>query len=178
VTPEILVIAVFRIALSLPVLRWPLAGALLAIGADLADLLLRDVLDLGGVGDYQALDKWLDQVYLATFLIVALRWSGPPRTIAIVLYAWRLVGFVLFELTGERTLLLVFPNVFELWFLLVVVSGPARVATWPPVGLATAVLVLTAGKEVQEWALHGARLFDGISSTQFLELVWQRLTGG
>jgi hypothetical protein len=178
VTPEILIIAVVRIAASLPVLRWPLAGAILAIAVDLGDLLLRDLLDLGGVGDYQALDKWLDQVYLATFLIVALRWQGAPRTIAIGLYAWRLVGFILFELTGERSLLLVFPNVFELWFLLVVVAGPARVATWSPVRLALVVLVLTGIKEIQEWALHGARLFDGISSIEFLELLRERLSGG
>ena len=177
-TPEILIIAAVRIAASLSVLRWPLAGALLAIGADLGDLLLRDLLDLGGVGDYQAFDKWLDQVYLATFLIVAVRWSGPPRTIAIVLYSWRLVGFVLFELTGERTLLLLFPNVFELWFLLVVVAAPERVAGWSVARLAVGLLALTALKELQEWALHGARLFDGISSTEFLQLVWQRLTGG
>jgi hypothetical protein len=60
VTAEILVIAAIRIAGSLPVLRWPLAGGILAVLVDLSDLLLRDVLDLGGVGDYQALDKWLD----------------------------------------------------------------------------------------------------------------------
>ena len=129
-TPEIFVIAVIRIAASLPVLRWPLAGGVLAILADLSDLLLRDALDLGGVGDYQSLDKWLDQVYLATFLIVALRWAGPARSIAVALYAFRFVGFVLFELTGERMLLLVFPNVFEFWFLLVAAVGPARVADW------------------------------------------------
>lgn len=177
-TPEILVIAAIRIAASLPVLRWPLAGAILAITADLGDLLLRDVLDLGGVGDYQAFDKWLDQVYLAAFLVVALRWHGPARTIAMVLYAWRLVGFVAFELTGERAVLLVFPNVFELWFVLVVAIGPERVAAWSGARLTVAVVVLTALKEVQEWALHGARLFDGISSTEFLESVWRRLTGG
>ena len=78
-TLEVLVIAAIRIAGSLPVLRWPLAGGLLAILVDLSDLLLRDLLDLGGVPDYQGLDKWLDQVYLGCFLLVALRWSGPAR---------------------------------------------------------------------------------------------------
>ena len=63
-TLEVVVIAAIRIAGSLPVLRWPLLGGLLAILVDLSDLLLRDVLDLGGVPDYQGLDKWLDQVYL------------------------------------------------------------------------------------------------------------------
>ena len=177
-TTEILVIAVIRIAGSLPVLRWPLAGGVLAILVDLSDLLLRDALDLGGVGDYQSLDKWLDQVYLGAFLIVALRWSGPARSIAVALYAYRLVGFVLFELTGERALLLVFPNVFELWFLLVAAAGAARVAGWSHARLAVVLLALTAVKEVQEWAIHGARLFDGISSLEFLDLVRRALTGG
>jgi hypothetical protein len=178
VTPEILVIAAIRIAGSLPVLRWPLAGGILAVLVDLSDLLLRDVLDLGGVGDYQSLDKWLDQVYLATFLIVALRWAGWPRRIAVALYVYRLFGFVAFELTGERALLLVFPNVFEVWFLLVAAVGADRVAAWSASRYAAVLVLLTAAKEVQEWAIHGARLFDGISSLEFLDLVSRRLTGG
>ncbi len=176
-TAEILVIAAIRIAGSLPVLRWPLAGGILAVLVDLSDLLLRDVLDLGGVGDYQSLDKWLDQVYLATFLVVALRWDGWPRRIAVALYAFRLIGFVAFELTGERALLLLFPNVFELWFLLVAALGAERVGAWSAARYALSLVVLTAAKEAQEWALHGARLFDGISSVEFLDLVWRRLTG-
>jgi hypothetical protein len=177
-TTEILVIAVIRIAGSLPVLRWPLAGGVLAVLVDLSDLLLRDALDLGGVGDYQSLDKWLDQVYLGAFLVVALRWSGPARSIALALYAYRLIGFVLFEVTGERALLLVFPNVFELWFLLVAAVGADRVAGWSNARLGVVLLVLTAVKEVQEWAIHGARLFDGISSLEFLDLVRRAFTGG
>jgi hypothetical protein len=178
VTLEILVIALIRIAGSLPVLRWPLAGGVLAVLVDLADLLLRDVLDLGGVGDYQSLDKWLDQVYLGAFLVVAWRWADPARSIAVALYAYRLVGFLLFELTGERALLLVFPNVFELWFLVVAAAGPARVAGWSGARLTVVLLALTAVKEVQEWAIHGARLFDGISSLEFLDVVRRALTGG
>jgi hypothetical protein len=177
-TLEILVIAAIRIAGSLPVLRWPLAGGILAILVDLSDLLLRDTLDLGGVGDYQSLDKWLDLVYLCTFLIVALRWDGRARSIAVALFAYRLVGFALFELTAARPLLLVFPNVFEFWFLFVAAAGPARVASWSGARVAVVLLALTGAKEVQEWALHGARLFDGISSLDFLDLVRRRLFGG
>ena len=177
-TAEILVIAAIRIAGSVPVLRWPLAGGILAVLVDLSDLLLRDVLDLGGVGDYQSLDKWLDQVYLATFLIVALRWAGWPRRIAVALYVFRLVGFVAFELTGDRGLLLLFPNVFELWFLLVAAAGPARIAGWSTPRYVLSLVILTVVKEVQEWAIHGARLFDGISSLEFINLIARRLTGG
>ena len=177
-TAEILVIAAIRVCGSFPVLRWPLAGGIVAILVDLSDLLLRDVLDLGGIGDYQTLDKWLDQVYMATFLVVALRWAGVARTVAVGLYAYRMIGFVLFEVTGDRGLLLVFPNVFELWFLLVAAVGAERIATWSIPRIGAVLVALTAAKEAQEWALHGARLFDGISSLEFLDLVRRRLTGG
>ncbi|HXU85740.1 MAG TPA: hypothetical protein VN773_08030 [Verrucomicrobiae bacterium] len=178
-TPEVLVIGAIRILGSLPVLRWPLAGGLLAILVDLSDLLLRDTLDLGGIPDYQAFDKWADQVYLGLFLVVALRWSGVERSIAVGLYGFRLIGFLAFELTGERTLLLVFPNVFEPWFLTVAAVHRFRPGfTWRPAVLATVLVGLTAVKEVQEWALHGARLFDGISSLEFLDQVRRWLTGG
>ena len=176
-TLEVIVIAAIRIAGSLPVLRWPLLGGLLAILVDLSDLLLRDLLDLGGVPDYQSLDKWLDQVYLGAFLWVALRWSGPARTVAIALYVFRLVGFVAFELTHERALLLLFPNVFEFWFIAVAALGDARVARWSKGRLAIVVIVLAGLKEFQEWALHGARLFDSIGTLEAIDLVWRRLTG-
>lgn len=177
-TLEVAIIAVVRVLGSLPVLRWPLAGGILAIVVDLSDLLLRDTLDLGGVPDYQTFDKRIDQVYMAAFLIVALRWSGVERTIAVALYAFRLIGFVAFEATGWRPILLLFPNVFELWFLLVAalhVFRPQHV--WRAPTLAIALIALTGIKELQEWALHGARLFDGLSSLDFLDNVWRRLTG-
>jgi hypothetical protein len=139
---------------------------------------LRDTLGLGGIPDYQAFDKWMDQVYLGLFLVVALRWVGVERRVAVALYAYRLVGFVAFEMTGARELLLVFPNVFEPWFLLVAAVHRFRPAyAWRPATAAAALVALTAVKEVQEWALHGARLFDGISSLEFLEQLRRRLFG-
>jgi hypothetical protein len=178
-TLEILIFAAFRIATSLPVLRWPLAGGLLAIGGDLADLLVRDLVDLGGVGDYQLLDKALDQVYLALFLVVALRWDGVERRVAIALYVYRLAGSLLFVVTGERAVLLLFPNVFELWFLFVAaIHHLPRPLRWTPARLAAVLAVLTALKLAQEWALHVGQLFESMTSIQFLEEVWRRLTGG
>ncbi len=177
-TLQVLVIAVVRIAGSLPVLRWPLAGGLLAVLVDMSDLLLRDALDLGGVPDYQALDKWLDQVYLALFLVVALRWRGLARQVAIALYAFRFVGFVLFEVSGDRSVLLLFPNVFEFWFLLVAAIRHFRpTMPWTSRTTAIALAVLVPLKEAQEWALHGARVFDGITSIEFLQQAWRWLTG-
>ena len=61
-TLEVLVVGAFRILGSLPVLRWPLAGGILAILVDLSDLVLINVLDLGGIPDYQRFDKIMDLV--------------------------------------------------------------------------------------------------------------------
>ena len=178
-TLEVLVLAAVRILGSLPVLRWPLAGALLAIALDVADLFLRDVIDLGGIPDYQSLDKWLDQAYMACFLVVALRWQGVERSIAVALYAFRLVGFVAFELTGDRSQLFLFPNVFELWFLAVAVVHRFRPGfRWTHVRLVVVLVALTAIKELQEWALHIGRVFDGFSSLDAIGWLWQWLTGG
>jgi hypothetical protein len=178
VTLEVVVIGAVRVLGSLPVLRWPLAGGILAILVDLFDLLLRDTLDLGGIPDYQSFDKWADQVYLACFLIVALRWQGIERTVAVALYVFRLVGFVAFEVTGARPLLLVFPNVFEFWFLLVAaLHHRPRPVAWHPAAIVASLVVLTGLKEVQEWSLHGARLFDGISSLDAIDIVRRWITG-
>ena len=85
-TAELAVIAVVRVLGSLPVARWAFAGAVLAILVDLSDLFMMNLLTLGGVPNYQAADKWFDQVYLAAFLLVALRWRALPGAIAVVLY--------------------------------------------------------------------------------------------
>jgi hypothetical protein len=116
-TWQVAVFVAFRVASALPTLRWPFAGALIALVADFADLFLMDA--IGGISDYQRLDKLCDLAYIATFLIVALRWSGLERAIALVLFAYRMIGEVAFELSGERALLLLFPNVFEFWFVAV-----------------------------------------------------------
>jgi hypothetical protein len=178
-TLEIVLFVAFRVATSLPVLRWPLAGGLLAIGGDLADLLLRDLVDLGGIGDYQLLDKACDQVYLALFLVVALRWEGVERRVAVALYLYRLAGSVLFVMTGERAVLFLFPNVFEPWFIFVAaIHHRSRPLHWTPARVGVVLAALTALKLVQEWALHVGQVFESMTSVQFLEELWRRLTGG
>lgn len=203
-TTEELIIAVVRVLGSLPVLRWPLGGGLLAVVVDLSDLFLMNLLTLGGVSDYQAFDKWLDQVYLACFLLVALRWPGPLREIAAGLYALRMAGFVAFELTGVREVLVVFPNLFEFWFLFVAATfrpgpaGPAvgldadHGATSPgPVGrwpngtrfrysrrtIVTALAVLLLAKEGQEVVIHWLQLLDSFTAVEAVEAVWDWVTG-
>jgi len=87
-TWQVAVFVAFRVASALPTLRWPLAGALIALVADFADLFLMDA--IGGISDYQRLDKLCDLAYIAAFVIVTLRWSGLERVIALVLFVYAL----------------------------------------------------------------------------------------
>lgn len=177
-TLEVALIAAYRVVGSLPALRWPLAGGLLAIFVDLTDLYWMNVLDLGGIPDYQVFDKLADQVYLAVFLVVALRWTGPERTAAVALYLFRMAGFVAFELTGERAVLLLFPNLFEFWFLLVATLHHVRPGfAWTRPHLAAVLVPLLVAKEIQEWALHWARLFDNVTFVDALDQVRRWLAG-
>ncbi len=169
------VIAAFRVAGSLPVLRWPFIGGIIALVADLCDLFLMDW--LGGVSNYQTFDKDLDQVYLLTFLIVTLSWETLPRTVGVVLYVYRLAGFAAFEATDARVVLLLLPNFFEFWFLLVAglkffhVERPfERRWVW---GL---VVVLLAGKVAQEYVLHYAKLLDSFTAFDAVSAIWRWLT--
>ena len=190
-TTEEIIIAVVRVVGSLPVLIFPFPGAILAMLVDLSDLFLMNLLDEGGVTDYQEFDKWLDQVYMFTFLVVALRWQGTPRNIAVGLYAFRLVGFVTFEVTQERDLLIFFPNLFEFWFVFVAGAkflrlderwrGQPRLRGLVPFrytsGQLAAVLpVLLAIKLLQEFALHVGRWFDSFTAVEAVEWLWRFLT--
>jgi hypothetical protein len=171
------VILAVRLAGSLPVLRWALFGAVLAILVDLSDLFLRAYLDLGGVRNYQSFDKWCDQVYLALFLVVALRWEGPARAIAVALYGFRLIGFVAFELSGERWVLFLFPNVFEYWFLFVAFTRRWwRGFRWERRPVALALAGATLAKLAHEYALHVARWLDRFTPRDVVEWL-TRLVG-
>jgi hypothetical protein len=193
VTTEEIVIAIIRILGSLPVLIWPFPGAIIAMLTDQSDLFFMNLLHLGGIRDYQAFDKWLDQVYMLTFLIVALRWHGPARTIAVVLYVFRVTGDIAFEITGERAILFAFPNLFEFWFVFVagikhfhLESAAAerpetRLAGLFPFRysrrqLAVVLPVLLTAKLAQEYVLHVARLLDDFTTFDAIKAIWRFLT--
>jgi hypothetical protein len=182
--PVLAFVALYRVAGSLLVLRWPFWGGVAAVACDLLDLLLLDIaarwLGWSGFAGYQAFDKWLDQVYLAAFLWVALRDFAPgPRRIVAVLWTFRLIGALAFEAGWlPREALLLFPNLVEPWFLAVAFTMRYRPAfAWTP-GRAAAVLVtLLVLKLAQEWALHVARLFDSMTFLGALEQASAFLAG-
>jgi hypothetical protein len=186
VDPVVASVGLYRIAGSLLVLRWPFWGGVAAVACDLFDLLLFNLFVVHGgwagidPDTYQAFDKWADQVYLAAFLYVALRDFAPgPRLIAVALWLYRCAGFLAFEAGWvPREALLLFPNVFEPWFLAVAFTLRYRPSfAWTPVRSAAVLAVLLGAKLLQEWALHAARLFDSLTFLGVLESLWESLTG-
>ncbi len=106
----------------------------------------------------------------------------------------------MFEVTESRDLLLLFPNVFEFWF--VFVAGlkffhleegrrkeeEGRAGPLPAPGrlvpfrysagqLALVGAVLLGAKELQEYALHYGRWFDSFTAVEAVEAVWDFVTG-
>ena len=177
-TLEALVIAIARVAGSLPVLRWAFAGAIIAVLVDFSDLFMMNLLDLGGLPNYQTFDKWLDLVYMATFLVAALRWNGPARNVAIGLFAFRIVGVAVFESTHWRGVLLFFPNLFEFWVIFM-----AGLKHYKPQYTLTAprtilwLVPLLALKEFQEYALHWAQWLDRYRAVDVVTDWWDWLLG-
>jgi len=176
-TTEMWIIAAVRVLGSLPVLRWPFWGAIFVLLVDLSDLFMMNLLHLGGVKGYQSFDKWLDQPYMLFFLIVSLRWEPALRNMAIGLYVFRAAGFIAFEVTGERDILIFFPNLFEVWFLLI--AGMKEFSLdfrRDRFLVSTAALLLLGIKMFQEYALHVGRWLDGFTAVEAVEAIWRFFT--
>lgn len=99
---ELIVIAI-RLTVPLLIFRYTLLGGLAAVAVDALDVVIIEVIGLGGFGGhYSQLDKALDTYYLTIELVVAWGWVNPwTRIPAIVFYAHRVLGVILFEFTGR-----------------------------------------------------------------------------
>lgn len=146
--------------MPLTILRWPLAGALMSIVADAVDIILFQLYGFPSFG-YHELDKLLDAYYLTLEVLVAQRWDSLHRITATVLFLWRMTGVLVFELTDARPALLVFPNLFENFFVFKLLAErfapayeltPRRTVLW--------LALLLVPKLVQEYILHDAKVLD------------------
>jgi hypothetical protein len=178
-TNEEILIAIIRIAGSLFTLKWAFFGSIFAVLVDLSDLFWQDYLDMGGIRNYQALDKILDLFYMSIFLFVALRWKNFLSKIAVFLFIFRLLGLLIFEITQERIFLLFFPNVFEFWFILVTglkLFLKEKTVLKPKIIIGS--LVFSAGLKIfHEWVLHGIKFFDQWGFFEFINLLFDIFWG-
>lgn len=156
-TGMIIVISI-RIIVPLIIFRWWFVGAIVAMVADTSDVILIDALGMGGFGgNYAEVDKLMDSWYYVIELIVALRWTNNWMVYpAVGLFVFRVIGAILFEITGNHVMLFYFPNMFENWWLYCVV-----VMKWFPnlvphsvKSVVVPMLILLVPKMAQEYLLH------------------------
>ena len=167
---EELIVIIVRISGSLPVIYFPFFGSLFAILVDLSDLFIIGNLDLGGVRNYQRLDKLLDLSYMLTFLLVSLRWSKLERNISIFLFIFRIFGMIFYEITGSRIILFSFPNIFEFWFIgISLYKFRNKLINMKSI---TFILVIaTILKLLQEWILHWNKYLDNYAMGDILSVI-------
>ena len=167
---EELIVIIVRISGSLPVIYFPFFGSLFAILVDLSDLFIIGNLDLGGVRNYQRLDKLLDLSYMLTFLLVSLRWSKLERNISIFLFIFRIFGMIFYEITGSRIILFSFPNIFEFWFIGISLYN-FRNKIINAKSITFILVIATSLKLIQEWILHWNKYLDNYAMGDIISVI-------
>lgn len=158
-------VLLFRSLIPFTLFRWPLLGGLLCIVADASDVMLFEKFGSGPLTDalYHNFDKFFDIYYLGFEAYIAWRWRDRlAAKVAAILFSWRMVGFVIFELSTAfgstfRPIFLLAPNIFENFFLLYLV-----VTKFNPKfklnrqSLIIFLLVTGIPKLIQEYIMHFA----------------------
>jgi hypothetical protein len=158
------IVLALRLVVPLLVFRYPLPSILASLVIDAVDQTVFQTFTDLDLTNYQSYDKALDIYYLSLAYVSTMRnWAHIGAfEISRWLFYYRLVGVALFELTGAqyRTILLVFPNTFEYFF----IALSAVALLWRPLSVSTRAWLLTAAaiwvfvKLPQEWWIHVAQL--------------------
>lgn len=156
-----LIVTCIRILVPLSILRYPLLGGILSMIVDTFDVVMITLLGMGDFTSYHTTDKMLDMYYLGIEAGVSWRWRNSlARNTSIILFIYRLLGFILFEMTKMRFLLLLFPNLFENFYLFYL--GYKKILKKDPItskkSLFIVLLILLIPKMIQEYALHFLQL--------------------
>ncbi|WP_406656737.1 hypothetical protein V7O62_12860 [Methanolobus sp. ZRKC2] len=111
------ILARFFIPLAIP--KYPLPAIVASLVLDGVDQTIFQQFTSLPLEGYQGYDKALDIYYLAiTYLSTLRNWTNQYAfKWSRFLFYYRLLGVALFELTQLRLLLLIFPNVFEYFFI-------------------------------------------------------------
>ncbi len=151
------VIILFRLILPLSILKFPLIGGGISIWLDNIDWHTKELFGIQPIFEYQAIDKILDTYYLALLAIIAFKFGNKLiRNVALGLFAFRLIGVLLFEVTHVRVFLFFFPNIFENFFFFYYILK--TVASYEPkiryLGALIFILIVTLPKMLQEYSIH------------------------
>lgn len=159
-----IIVLILRLIVPLSIFRWPILGGIISLVIDAQDQTILRYFGLGDniflnhlfTADYQRIDKFLDMYYLAFEFLVSLKWQEKlAKTTSKILFVWRVIGVALFEITGLRYILFIFPNIFEnffLFFLIIQNYFPKIKITAK--NLPLILILLGAPKIGQEYLLH------------------------
>jgi len=150
-----------RLLVPLLIPRFPLFGILVCLVLDAADQSIFQALDIPLDG-YQVYDKALDIYYLSIAYVSTMRnWENPMAfQVGRALFYLRLFGVLAFELSEQRLLLFLLPNVFEYFFIYYEIVRMRR----DPLRLTRRMLIVAVTllwfivKLPHEWWVHVARL--------------------
>jgi hypothetical protein len=155
-------VVVARLVVPLFIPAYPLPAILAAMVLDGVDQTIFSATLDSDLAGYQTYDKALDVYYLAiAYVSTIANWvAGPTFVVGRFLWYYRLVGVALFESTGARWLLFVFPNTFEYFFDAIeafrISRNPVRLAMATVIGIAAFIWIFI--KLPQEWWIHIAEL--------------------
>jgi hypothetical protein len=156
-------VVALRLLVPLGIPKYPLPFILAALVIDGVDQTIFQAVGATSVlDDYQDYDKALDVYYLTIAYASTLRnWLDPwALGVARVLFYHRLAGTLAFELSGERSLLILFPNTFEYLFIFYetirLFWNPSRMSHKLVLGAAAAIWIFV--KLPQEYWIHIAQL--------------------
>ena len=151
-----------RLIVPLFIPAYPLPAILVAMVLDGIDQTVFSLTLESDLAGYQTYDKALDIYYLAiAYVSTIANWvQGPAFVVGRFLWYYRLIGVALFESTGARWILFVFPNTFEYFFDAIeafkISRSHLRLAVGAVIGVAAFIWIFI--KLPQEWWIHIAQL--------------------
>ncbi len=119
---QFVIIALIRLLVPLVIFRWRFWGVILSIAADASDVMIMEKFGFGPFTGqvYNGYDKLFDIYNLFIEFLVVLKWSNPlAKKTGIFLFAWRMIGAAIYEITNTRAMLFWAPNIFEYFYLAV-----------------------------------------------------------
>lgn len=154
------IVLFLRIFLPLLIIKRPLLGIIVSLVIDAIDVVLIDIIHQGNFANYHHIDKYLDTYYLTIAAGVSLFWKNKiAKYTSIFLFIYRLIGVIIFEISSLRIFLFAFPNLFENFFIFVLVYKQffkKEIKNFRE--LIIILILLLIPKMIQEYILHFAQV--------------------
>ena len=109
---------------------------------------------------------------MITFFIVLFRFNVQAKKIGIILFSYRIIGMILFEVFQKRWILFLFPNFFEFWIIVIALLRLYKddlQITRKNVGFL--IIPIMSIKLLQEYVLHVNKILDNYTLIEIIEKV-------